>query len=272
MNRAQEAAAAIPIFIGDSKEPSDFKPNTLAQIAGILAESKALGEAQQMASSITKPPWQDIAWKNIAEVQADRGETDAALESTRRIQKPDQKSECLKNIVAAVAQRGEFAKATSLAGTIPERLWRSVALLEVAKAQARAGQRAAATKVFEQILAETRELKESSDLGSARQAILFRLAAAQAELGEEAEAACLDRSPGLSQDPSLGLAVGRQDDRRTPSGRSPAQISDGAAIAEHQSADPASHGESQTDRIVPREGRALRRCPLRRRTQIGEPD
>jgi RNA polymerase sigma factor (sigma-70 family) len=194
LNRAKEAAAAIPIFVGNNSEPSDSKPYALAQIAGILAEAKAVDEAQQVAGSITKPPWQDIAWKNIAKAQADRGETDAALETTRRIQKADQKSESLKNIVAAVAQQGDFPKATSLAGTVPERLWRSVAFLEIAKGQARAGQRADADKVFAQILAETRELKDSSDLGGIQRASLFKLAAAQAEVGEESKAlAWIDR-------------------------------------------------------------------------------
>ena len=188
LTRAKEAAAAIPIFFGNNKQPSDFKPSTLAQIAGILAEAKAVDEAQQMASGITKVPWQDIAWTNIAKAQADRGETDAALETTRRIQQADQKSESLENIVTALLQHHDFPKATSLAGTIPARLWKTAALLAIATAQARAGQRAAATKVFEQILADTRELKDGSDSGGIRRASLFKLAAAQAEVGEEAKA------------------------------------------------------------------------------------
>jgi RNA polymerase sigma factor (sigma-70 family) len=222
LNQAKAAAAAIPIFIGGSKEPSDFKPNTLAQIAGILAESKAVDEARQVANSVTKPPWQDIAWKVIAKVEADRGEIDTALESTRRIQNPDEKSECLKNIVAAVAQRGDFAKASSLAGTIPGRLWRHAALLEVAKGQARSGQRANAHKVFEQILTETRDVRDGSNLGGARQASLFRLAAAQAELGAEAEALAWivrEDSPQIQAWALLSLA--KTVAERHPAGRPP---------------------------------------------------
>jgi RNA polymerase sigma-70 factor (ECF subfamily) len=188
LNRAREAAAAIPIFIGNSEQPSDFKPSALAQIAGILAEANADDEAKQVTGGISKDPWQDIARMNIAKAQAGRGDIDGALKTTNTIQKRDQKTESLENIVAALVTKNDFARATALAGTIPERLSRWSALLEIAKGRARAGERAVATKIFDQILAESQEARGKADSEDVRRAGLFRLAAAQAEAGEEARA------------------------------------------------------------------------------------
>ena len=220
-------------------------PNpTLWQIAGILAEAKAVDEgAQQVAGSITKPPWQDIAWKNIAKAEADRGETDAALETTahseRRSEERISQEHCGRRRASARFSQSHVACWYGPGATLEKR-----GISGDCQGQARAGQRAAADKVFEQILAETRELKDSSDLGGVQRASLFKLAAAQAEVGEESKRARLDRSAGLAPQPSLGLGVARQSHCRTSSGCSPAQAKGGARNASDNSATPARKGDA----------------------------
>ena len=194
----------------------------LAEVAGILAESGALPDAQEVARGIHDSTWRDIAWQNIAEAQARRGATRAALETTRQIQDGYYKGSALKEIVAALVRAHDGSRAVEVAGTISDESWRCRALVEIAKGQARAGQRLAALKTFERVLDGARDIKDNARAGSRQQGTLAGLAKAQAEVGEEATGlAWIDRqaSPQIQAWCLLLLAQGIAE--RQPASRQP---------------------------------------------------
>jgi RNA polymerase sigma factor (sigma-70 family) len=185
---ARQLRAKDPSFARTLKlarEAAGRNHHALAEVAGILAESKAIEDAQQVAQSINDATWRDIAWKNIGEAQANHGEITEALKTTHHIQNEIDKGESLKNVVVARVRANDFPKAIELAETIREGQWRIQARLEIAKGQARAGQRSAAKRTFTDALSEVGRLKDNPRYGHVQQGALASLAKAQAEVGEE---------------------------------------------------------------------------------------
>jgi RNA polymerase sigma factor (sigma-70 family) len=227
---ARQLRAKDPSFtrtLNQAREIAGGNHFVLAEVAGILAESGATPDAQQVARSIHDPTWRDIAWQNIAEAQARLGATRESWETTRQIQDGSHKGSALKEIVATLVRANEGSRAVEVADTISDEFWRGRALLEIAKGQARAGNRLAALKTFEQVLDGARNLKDNARAGSLQQGALAGLAKAQAEVGEEAAAlAWIDQqtSPQIQAWSLLLLAQGiaeRQPASRQPVGRHP---------------------------------------------------
>ena len=166
----------------------DTKPALLCELARVLAASGALEEARQVARSITKAPWGDIAWKNIVTVQSERGETDAALETAEHIQSGYEKGEALKAVVAALVRANELTRALRVVDSIEKGVWQVEALLEIAKGQAQAGQRQEVAEIVARVRQEAESIQDEPRGGNLKAAAFGRLARAQGELGEETAA------------------------------------------------------------------------------------
>jgi RNA polymerase sigma factor (sigma-70 family) len=232
LEQAREAADKIPLYHGNDRTPSDHRPSALAEIARVLAESGAIDEARKVASGITKAPWGDIAWRNIVAAQAQRGETEAALQTAEHIQSRVDKAEAIKDIVAARARANDLATARALVARIEASSARTDAQLAIARAQYRSGRRQDAVTIFEAVRREAEHLEDNPRFGNVKPAALGRLAKVQAELGEEQAAQTwIDQQPApiVKAWSLLGLANGMAERLPAPPPPSPRIRNLGAA-------------------------------------------
>ncbi len=211
LKQARAIADKLPVVLDSRGEPGDNKPALLSELAGVLAASGELEDARQVARSITKAPWGDIAWKHIVAVQSERGETDAALQSAEQIKSGYEKGEALKTLVAALVRANELAKASRVIDSIEKGFWQVEALLEIAKGEARAGRPQAVTEVLARVRQEAEHIKDQPRVENLKAAAFGRLARAQGELGKEAAAlAWIEAEPSslIKSWSLLGLAEG----------------------------------------------------------------
>jgi hypothetical protein len=185
LQAALQSARAIPLFLGENRQPSYHQPATLSAIAGVQAEAGTLAEARKLAQEIRKAPWQDVAWRNIVTAQARQGNLGAAQETAEHIRDNEFKGEALKDVVVGLIRTNDLTAARQVVDTIHSSMWRGQALLEVAKAQVRANWPEAAAATFGKILRDGQELKDNQRFGNVRPALLSNLAQAQAAVGEE---------------------------------------------------------------------------------------
>jgi hypothetical protein len=186
----------------------------LARIVEVLADAGLDDDARKVADEITYEPWHDIAWKSIAAAQAGRGEIAEALRTTDRmcnVHAVYKKGEALAAVVAAQAAANDFNAARALAGKIEPGLSRIDALLAIARGRHRSGRLKEAAETFEDARREADSLRDEPGAGNARSAVLYRLARAQAEVGEERAAlAWIDATtePSVKAWALWGLAKG----------------------------------------------------------------
>jgi RNA polymerase sigma factor (sigma-70 family) len=185
LHNALQIAQAIPLVVGDKRQPSDHQPSALAAIAGVQAEAGDIEQAGKTAQAIHKAKWQDLAWVNIAIAQVRGGKCPAALRTAENINDNDWKGEALKGIVAGYILAKDLPVAEQLASQIKSPMWHGYALLEIAKAQARAGQRHAASATFRQLLHNAEKLEDNQQFGNVKPGFMSNLARAQASVGED---------------------------------------------------------------------------------------
>jgi tetratricopeptide (TPR) repeat protein len=228
---ALQIARALPLVIGDKRQPSDHQPSALAAIAGVQAEAGDIEEARKTAQAIHKAPWLDVAWTNVAIAQVRGGNRREALRTTERISDSDRKGEAVKGIVVGHILAKDLPMAEQLCAQIKSSWWRGHALLEIAKAQARAGQRQAAADTFRQLLREAEHAEDTRQYGNVKPGLMSNLARAQASVGEDQAARAWigkQSSDLVKAWALLGLAQGVIDQRAKP--RSPQIEYEGAEV------------------------------------------
>lgn len=230
LKQVREIADKLPVVLDAGGEPGDTKPALCCELARVLAASGALDDARQLASSITKSPWVDIAWKNIVTVQSERGESEAALKTADHIRSGYQKGEALKAVVAALVRANGLSQACRVADSIETGFWHVEALLEIARGYARAGQHQEVAAIVTRVRLEAERVKDEPRNGNLKPAAFGRIARAQGELDEEGAALLwIEAEPSnlVKAWSLLGLAEGMS--KRLPARTAPASASKDSA-------------------------------------------
>jgi tetratricopeptide (TPR) repeat protein len=182
LENAREAASQI---VFDPADSSDHKPLMMGELARVLAVFGDFEAANEIASAVPKAPWKDLAWRNIARVQAQDGDVHGAVLTSESIQDKFWRGNSLSLIAFDLIKRNKLDEALKVADINSSEYYRLVSYTRLAKAYARAGKADVSKSLIDTVLTEAVGVADSGpSTGNLKGSLMGRLAWAQTEMGD----------------------------------------------------------------------------------------
>ncbi len=186
---AEESLENAKQATSELDEPGDHKPSTMGELARVLAVFGDLEAANQMADAVPTAPWKDIAWRNIARVQAQDGDVGGAVLTSESIQDKFWRGNSLSLIAFDLIKRNKLDDALKVADSNSSEYYRLVSYTRLAKAYAQAGKTDTSKSLIDTVMTEAVGVADvGPQRGNLKGSLMSHLARVQSEMGDAAAA------------------------------------------------------------------------------------